>query len=127
MLQALRSLDEEAAELSVWLTDDDEVQVLNRDYRGVDKPTDVLSFAQREGEAAASDDPVLGDVIISVPRALSQAQAYGHSAAREVAFLTVHGTLHLLGWDHEAPEDEAKMMQKTEEILAAIGLTREAS
>lgn len=113
-------------EVSVLLTDDATIQELNRTYRGLDRPTDVLSFAQREGEGSRSDDPVLGDIVISVERAEEQADAYGHSLAREVGFLAVHGCLHLLGWDHEEPADEAAMMAKTEEILGAIGLQRPA-
>lgn len=107
------------------LTDDRTVQELNRIYRGMDKPTDVLSFSQREGETAPQWGSLLGDVIISCERAQRQATEFGHSMAREVAFLTVHGVLHLLGWDHEDPEDERRMMAKTEEILSAVGLTRE--
>ena len=99
---------------------------LNRTYRGVDKTTDVLSFSQREGQNGDSWDNLLGDVIISVEQARRQAIEYGHSLAREVGFLTVHGVLHLLGWDHENPEDEGRMMAKTEEILHSLGLTREA-
>ena len=116
----------EDAELSLLLTDDETVHELNRTYRGVDKTTDVLSFSQREGENPDDWDNLLGDVIISVDQAQRQAADYGHSMAREVGFLTVHGVLHLLGWDHEDPEDERRMMGKTEDILGAIGLTREA-
>lgn len=112
--------------MSLLLTDDETVHELNRTYRGVDKTTDVLSFSQREGENPDDWDNLLGDVIISVDQAKRQATDYGHSMAREVGFLTVHGVLHLLGWDHEDPEDERRMMGKTEDILAAIGLTREA-
>lgn len=86
----------------------------------------MLSFSQREGENFGEWDSLLGDVIISVEQARRQAQDYGHSMAREVGFLTVHGVLHLLGWDHEEPADESRMMAKTEEILGSVGLTREA-
>ena len=115
----------QSAQLSVVLTTDEEVHELNRTYRGVDRTTDVLSFAQREGEDADLNDPLLGDVVISMDAVQRQATDYGHSVEREVAFLTVHGILHLLGWDHELSEDEASMMAKTEEILAGLGLTRE--
>lgn len=117
--------DLETAQLSVVLTTDAEVHELNRVYRGVDRTTDVLSFAQREGEDADPSDPLLGDVVISMDAVERQALDYGHSREREVAFLTVHGILHLLGWDHEQPQEEAHMMAKTEEILAGLGLTRE--
>ncbi|MCL5116859.1 MAG: rRNA maturation RNase YbeY [Firmicutes bacterium] len=124
---ALVNLGEsEEAELSLLLTDDATVHELNRTYRGVDKTTDVLSFSQREGENPDEWDTLLGDVIISVEQARRQAEEYGHSMAREVGFLTVHGVLHLLGWDHEEPDDERRMMAKTEEILLTVGLTREA-
>ncbi|PSR28611.1 probable rRNA maturation factor [Sulfobacillus thermosulfidooxidans DSM 9293] len=114
----------EDAELSIVLTDDSTIHELNRTYRGVDRPTDVLSFSQREGEDAF-DDPVLGDIVISLDRTRQQALEYGHSFERELGFLTVHGILHLLGWDHETPDEEQRMMAKTEEILGGIGLSRE--
>lgn len=107
------------------LTDDATVRDLNRTYRGVDKTTDVLSFSQRDGENPADWSDLLGDIIISVERAKGQAQDYGHSIAREIGFLTVHGVLHLLGFDHQEALDEQVMMAKTEEILETIGLTRE--
>ncbi|MDA8206880.1 MAG: rRNA maturation RNase YbeY [Thermaerobacter sp.] len=124
---ALRSLDlPDDVELSLFLTNDETVHQLNRTYRGVDRPTDVLSFSQREGESADQWDNLLGDVIICVEQAQRQAAEYGHSMEREVGFLTVHGILHLMGWDHENPDDERRMMQKTEDILNSVGLTREA-
>lgn len=116
----------EDAELSLVLTDDETIRELNRTYRGLDKPTDVLSFSQREGDSSDPWDNVLGDIIISVEKADQQSREYGHSMAREVAFLTVHGVLHLLGWDHVEPDDEKQMMKKTEDILYKVGLTREA-
>lgn len=116
----------EDAELSLLLTDDATVHELNRTYRGIDRTTDVLSFSQREGDNPDQWDNLLGDVILSVEQAQRQAEEYGHSMAREVGFLTVHGILHLLGWDHEVREDEVAMMAKTEEILSSLGLTREA-
>ena len=126
ILQTLRAVGEpEETEVSVLLTDDVTIHDLNRDYRSVDRPTDVLSFAQREGEDASGDESMLGDVVISIERAREQADVYGHSVGREVGFLAVHGTLHLLGWDHENPDEERAMMQKTEDILSAIGLSRE--
>ena len=124
---ALNSLNlPEDVELSLVLTDDKRVHELNRTYRGVDKTTDVLSFSQREGDNADHWDSLLGDVIVSVEQAQRQAEEYGHSMEREVGFLTVHGVLHLMGWDHEDPDDERRMMAKTEEVLRSVGLTREA-
>ena len=116
------------AEVSISLVDDAAITDLNRDHRGLHKPTDVLSFSQLEGEELAGlpeGEPVLlGDIVISVERCLEQAADYGHSFERELGFLTAHGMLHLLGYDHQTPEEEAAMMAKTEEILAGLGLTR---
>ncbi|MBX5466795.1 MAG: rRNA maturation RNase YbeY [Firmicutes bacterium] len=113
-------------EVCVVLTDDHEVRRLNREYRGIDAPTDVLSFSQREGEDGFDPGPLLGDVVISMDRARAQAEEFGHSLAREVAFLAVHGALHLLGYDHATPQAEREMMAQAEAVLAGLGLTREA-
>lgn len=114
--------------VSITLVDDATITDLNRDHRGLASPTDVLSFSQLEGEdmgGLPEGEPVpLGDIFISVERCVSQAADYGHSFERELGFLTVHGMLHLLGWDHQTPEEEAAMMAKTEEILAGLGLSR---
>lgn len=120
------------AQVDVTLVDDEAIHELNRTYRGVDRPTDVLSFALQEEmpeaeEPAVTDGPpdlLLGDVIISVPRAAEQAQEYGHSLEREMAFLAAHGTLHLLGFDHGTPADERDMVRRTEQALAPLGLSR---
>ncbi|MGE5591968.1 MAG: rRNA maturation RNase YbeY [Bacillota bacterium] len=118
-------------QVDVTLVDDGTIHGLNRQYRGVDRPTDVLSFALQEetGEeeppvADGPEDLLLGDVVISLPRAVRQAQEYGHGLEREACFLAVHGTLHLLGYDHETPADEADMMQRTENALQPLGLSR---
>lgn len=124
---------EDAIELSVLVTDDAELHRLNREYRGVDRPTDVLSFADEPDDGAPTgfvrpdDMPrYLGDLAISWERVVAQAAEYGHSQSRELAFLTVHGVLHLLGYDHErGPHDEAAMRTQEEAIMAQIGLTRE--
>ncbi|MGI6285249.1 rRNA maturation RNase YbeY [Neomoorella humiferrea] len=118
------------AEVSLTLVDDAAIQDLNRTYRGIDAPTDVLSFALEEN---VPDEPVsftpeverlLGDIVISVPAAVRQAREYGHSLERELAFLAVHGFLHLLGYDHEGEEAAARMEARQEEILARMGLKR---
>jgi probable rRNA maturation factor len=106
------------AELSVVLCTDAFIQPLNRDYRGKDKPTDVLSFSQREGEEADPDDPLLGDVVISLETAARQAGERGHALAHEVRVLLVHGILHLLGHDHEV-DAEAEEMEALERVLLA--------
>lgn len=118
-----------ATEVSVVLVDDDYIQELNRTYRGKDMPTDVLSFALNEGEEPeiidAPADYMLGDIIISLETAQRQAHEFGHGLEREVAYLAVHGMLHLLGYDHETDEDRQVMREQEEKILAALGITRE--
>ena len=116
----LMYLDLQEAELSILLCDDATIHPLNRDYRGKDKPTDVLSFAQREGEFAFVDDNLLGDVIISMDTTICQAEERAHSVETELRVLLVHGILHLLGYDH-IEDDEADIMEaKEREILAVI-------
>lgn len=119
---------DENVEVSITFVDDDAITDLNRDHRGLAKPTDVLSFSQLEGEEMGGipeGEPIpLGDIVISLERCLTQAADYGHSFERELGFLTAHGMLHLMGYDHQTPEEEAEMMAKTEEILAGLGLTR---
>jgi len=116
------------SEVSITFVDDEQIMDLNRDHRGLHKPTDVLSFSQLEGEELAAmpeGEPVLlGDIVVSLERCVEQAADYGHSFERELSFLVAHGMLHLLGYDHQTPEDEAAMMARTEEILGGLGLTR---
>lgn len=118
------------AEISVNFVDDKEIQELNRNYRQQDHPTDVISFALQEtveGELDIIGDDiplVLGDIVISVDRAKEQAVAYDHSLEREIGFLTVHGFLHLLGYDHQERQEEAIMFQKQEDILRKFGIER---
>lgn len=104
-------------EVSVLLTDDREIHVLNRDYRGKDKPTDVLAFAYDE---AGGPPGVLGDVIISVERARAQAASRRVPLASELELLAVHGTLHLLGYDHEKPAEARKMRSTTRMIRRSL-------
>jgi len=119
-------------EVSVALVDNDYIRELNKTYRGKDAPTDVLSFPMLEpGEvddvpSEGEVEQLLGDIVISLEKAEEQAKSYGHSFEREVAFLVVHGVLHLLGYDHEIEEERKIMRQKEEEVLKALGLTREA-
>ena len=142
----------EGIELDLSIVSNEEIQVLNRDYRGLDKPTDVLSFALTEvtsefdvdfahldltEEAEETEDleetefeeeeaipQHLGDIIISYRRAQEQAQDYGHSLDRELAFLAVHGFLHLNGYDHQTEEEAQEMFRIQEEVLTTYGLTR---
>lgn len=120
-------------EISVLVTDDAALHQLNNEYRGVDAPTDVLSFGNDdtdEGGAApfihAPDAPrYLGDLAISFERVLAQAEEYGHSPQRELAYLAAHGVLHLLGYDHElGPADAAAMREREEAAMTSIGLQR---
>ena len=113
----LAALELGAVELSVLLCTDEFIHALNRDYRGVDSPTDVLSFAQREGEGADRDDPILGDVVISVETAARQASAYGHSPEIELRVLLIHGVLHLLGHDHIEEKDALRMRVEEQRLL----------
>lgn len=124
--------EEGEIEVSVLVTDDAQLHELNRDYRGVDAPTDVLSFAaEEEGDGPAFVRPpdaprFLGDIALSYERVVSQAAEYGHSRERELAFLVAHGTLHLLGYDHErGPEDEAEMRAREEAVMLRLGIGRE--
>lgn len=118
------------AELSVNFVDNKEIQELNRNYRQKDMPTDVISFAMQEtveGELdiIGEDIPLmLGDIVISVDKAKEQAEDYNHSFERELGFLTVHGFLHLLGYDHINKEDEEIMFKRQEEILGEFGIER---
>ena len=124
-------------EISVLLTDDEGIHQVNLDMRGVDRPTDVLSFPMFELEPGvppegedyldpATDLCPLGDMCISLERAAAQAEEFGHSLERELSFLTVHGMLHLLGYDHldEGPM-KAQMREREEAILGELGITRE--
>ena len=114
----------ENGEVSITLTDNAYIHELNREYRGIDRPTDVLSFALNESEEpevkGGADLNVLGDLVISVERAEEQAAEYGHSVKREMAFLTVHGMLHLLGYDHMEEKDAEVMFKLQDEILDPI-------
>ena len=116
-------------EVSVTFTDNEGIHELNKKFREVDKPTDVLSFPLFDFEGETDEPPVdeimsnLGDIVISLEKAKEQAEEYGHSFEREVAFLCVHSMLHLLGYDHEtSEEDEVEMRSKQTEIMRIMGL-----
>ncbi len=134
-----------SGEVALSFVDDETIHRLNKEYRGIDRPTDVLSFAMREsgedepeivygGDEDDEEDEeahagalawdMLGDIVISVPRAKAQSEEYGHSLEREIGFLFVHGFLHLIGYDHQDPESEKEMFEKQELILQKAGLTR---
>lgn len=127
--------------VSLLVTDNDGIRQFNRDYRGIDSETDVLSFPNitfdragdfsvvESGEADFFDpdsgELILGDIIISADRVLAQAQEYGHSVMREFAFLTAHSMLHLCGYDHMEKEDAEVMEKKQEDVLNRLGITRD--
>ncbi|MGE5704985.1 MAG: rRNA maturation RNase YbeY [Clostridia bacterium] len=134
-LVAAAEKEDVAGEVSVTLVDNERIHELNREFRGVDRPTDVLSFAMNEqgeeeldiyvDEEELDDFPnMLGDIVISIPKAKQQAEEYGHSFERELGFLAVHGFLHLIGYDHMNEADEKEMFARQDEILLSIGLTR---
>ncbi|MFC4558850.1 rRNA maturation RNase YbeY [Virgibacillus kekensis] len=118
------------AEISLSFVTNTEIQEINRNYRQQNKPTDVISFAMQEHsdgelEVIGDDGPlILGDIVISVDKAKEQAEEYGHSLERELGFLSVHGFLHLLGYDHMNEEDERNMFKRQDEILGEFGIER---
>ena len=118
----------EGAEVSVTLTDDAHIHVINREYRNVDRPTDVISFALTESEEpeiiGGGEHEVLGDLIISLERMRAQAAEYGHTELRELSFLTVHGMLHLLGYDHMEAEERQEMEEEQRAVMEELGITR---
>ncbi|HOE56600.1 MAG TPA: rRNA maturation RNase YbeY [Bacillota bacterium] len=126
---------EEEYEVSISFVDDEEMRSLNMKYRGIDKETDVLSFPMaeffepgiEEGDEDSEyveEEVVLGDIVISMKRVLEQSKEYGHSFNRELAFLLVHGMMHLLGYNHENEAAEGEMFDIQEEILKEMNLTR---
>ena len=130
---SLEGLPEDLSELSVTFVGRDEIRGLNRDYRGIDSDTDVLSFPQYERDELAGfrDEPdeipgelMLGDVVICMEKAEEQAEEFGHGLERELIYLFTHSVLHLLGYDHEEPEDKAVMRAREEEIMEWLGIPR---
>lgn len=122
---------EEPAEISVTFTDNEGIRELNKQYRGIDAPTDVLSFPMGEnGEYDTNLETgakILGDVVISVEKAVEQAEAYGHTLQREIGYLTAHSVLHLLGYDHVENMDKVRMREKEEYVMEALGLPASSS
>jgi probable rRNA maturation factor len=115
-----------AAAMTVVITDNDEVQALNRQYRGVDTPTDVLSFPAEAPPVTLPDEPAyLGDLVIAYPYASTQAQREGHGLSDSLVLLVAHGTLHLLGYDHGDGESRAAMWQAQEQALRVLGVPLE--
>ena len=112
---------------SIVFMNDEEIHEMNREYRGVDRVTDVISFAFEDSQDFVYNDiRMLGDIFICIPQMKRQAVDYGHSEKRELSFLAVHGFLHLLGYDHMTEEDEKVMFKKQEEVLEVYGIRRES-
>ena len=133
-------LDETKLYMSITLTNSEEIEKLNRQYRNIDRPTDVLSFPMFEKEELDNfikenfknndvneEGDILGDIVISIPKVYEQAEEYGHSFERELAYMVVHGFYHLMGYDHIEEDDKKVMREKEEEILNALGIKRETS
>lgn len=114
----IRAMGDKNREVSVLITDNENIRTLNNTHRQIDCETDVLSFPMGDGEK------LLGDIVISLEKAYAQAEEYGHSASRELGFLTVHSMLHLYGYDHIEESDRLKMRGLEEKILSGIGLIR---
>ncbi len=116
------------AEVSVTLVDNVVIRALNNHYRDIDRETDVLSFPMKDEEGFVTnpdnDAILLGDIVISLEKAQSQAEEYGHSFRREVAFLLTHSLFHLLGYDHMTADEEKEMFSKQEKVLQKLGITR---
>ena len=121
---AALAFEKRNGDLTILIDTPERIQTLNRDFRHVDRVTDVLTFPAWEGEVSLSADGYLGDIMICLERAEEQAVEYGHSLERELSFLAVHGVLHLLGYDHMNEADERVMREKQTAILEQIGVTR---
>ena len=119
---------EDDAEVSVTLVDNERIRELNNEFREIDRETDVLSFPlgdENRFETNPDTDAILlGDIVISLEKAQSQAEEYGHSFLREVSFLLTHSLFHLLGYDHMTPDEEKEMFAKQEKVLEKLGITR---
>ena len=122
---ALKYLKLDNVVFNVIIVDNEEIHKINKEYRGIDRPTDVISFALEDDDTfIKTEQRILGDIYISIDKARSQAIEYGHSFEREICFLAVHGFYHLLGYDHMNEEEEKVMFGKQEEVLSEYGVTR---
>lgn len=110
---------------SIVFVDNEKIQEINKNYRGIDKVTDVISFAFEDNLTINYDFRFLGDIYICIPKMIEQSREYNHSEKRELSFLVVHGLLHLLGYDHMNKEDEEEMFKRQEVILNAAGIKKE--
>ncbi len=118
-------LDLKEVEFNIIIVDNEKIYSINKEYRGIDRETDVISFALEDDKSMILvGNRVLGDIYISIDKAKDQAKLYNHSLKRELCFLSIHGLLHLLGYDHMTKEDEEKMFSLQKEILDKYGITR---
>ena len=124
---ALKKENWDDVSFNLIIVDNEYIHELNRTYRNIDRETDVITFALEDEDSIVlpSDERVLGDIYISIDKAESQAEEYGHSLLRELSFLAVHGFYHLLGYDHMTEEDEKVMFKKQEEVLEEYGISRD--
>ncbi len=122
--KGLKKLNIDKCEFNIIVVNNDYIHELNKNYRGIDRETDVISFALEDDKTFNPEGRVLGDIYISIDKAYSQALEYGHSFLREFCFLGVHGMLHLLGYDHMTKDDEKIMFSLQEEILEESGIVR---
>lgn len=120
---AMKKLDVDAI-FNIIIVDNDYIHKLNKDYRGIDRETDVITFALEDDKTFNPEIRILGDIYISIEKAVSQSEEYSHSLVRELSFLAVHGFLHLLGYDHIKKEEEEVMFKLQEEILDEVGIKR---
>jgi len=111
-------------EFNIIFVDKETIHDINKNYRNVDRVTDVISFALEDNKTIELDHRLLGDIYICIDKAYEQAEEYGHSFERELSFLTIHGLLHLLGYDHMEEDEEKVMFQKQEDILSEFGINR---
>ena len=127
LLSAIKKEKLEDVTFNLIIVDNEYIHELNKNYRGIDRETDVITFALEDEDSIIVPEEEgrnLGDIYISIDKARSQAEEYGHGLLRELSFLAVHGFYHLLGYDHMTPEDEKVMFKKQEEVLEEYGITR---
>ena len=124
---ALKKENLDNVSFNLIIVDNEYIHELNRTYRNIDRETDVITFALEDEDSLVlpTDERVLGDIYISIDKAESQSEEYGHSLLRELSFLAVHGFYHLLGYDHMTEEDEKVMFKKQEEVLEEYGISRD--
>ena len=125
LLKVCNDFELDSGEFNIIVVGEEKIQELNKEYRNIDRVTDVISFAlEDEKMFNISDYRMLGDIYICLNKAKSQADEYGHSFKRELSFLAIHGLLHLLGYDHMTKEEEEVMFNKQEEVLSKYGIER---